>query len=171
MVAATLICGLILIGLAAGQLGLRLNLTSSMPLGLWRVAAPPERPLRGMIVILCIDDSAITAMALQRRYIEPGSCPTGGEPMLKPVAAVTGDIVDVAASGITINGELLPNTAHLAHDPAGRDLPAQPSGPHEVPINSVWTLSGQTPFSFDSRYYGPVSIHNIVGIAKPFLVW
>jgi conjugative transfer signal peptidase TraF len=171
VIAATLIVGFILIGHAGSQLGLRLNFTPSMPLGLWRVAAPPARPLRGMIVILCIDDAAIAAMALQRGYIGPGSCATGVEPLLKPIAAVAGDIVGVTATGITINGEPLPNTAPLSHDHAGRDLPAQPTGQHEVATDKVWTLSGHTPLSFDSRYYGEVATRSIIGTATAMLVW
>jgi type IV secretory pathway protease TraF len=44
--------GLLLVG--AGHAGYRLNTTSSMPRGVWRVASAPARLARGMIVIACL---------------------------------------------------------------------------------------------------------------------
>lgn len=164
-------CAEIAVLCAASLAGFRINTSASMPLGLWRVLPPPEPPARGVTVLFCLDDLPTVALALLRGYIAPGPCPNGSEPLLKRITAVAGDIVDVTAAGITVNGEPLPNTAQLERDPAGRDLPAQPAGKYVVGGDHVWLLSDFSPLSFDSRYYGAVPVSSIIGTAHPILVW
>jgi type IV secretory pathway protease TraF len=43
-------------------------------------------------------------------------------PLLKRVVALAGDMVSVSSSGVSINGQLLPNSAPLFDDEAGRPL-------------------------------------------------
>ena len=43
-------------------------------------------------------------------------------PLLKRVVALAGDVVSVSSSGVSINGQLLPNSAPLFDDEAGRPL-------------------------------------------------
>jgi type IV secretory pathway protease TraF len=38
-----------------------------------------------------------------------------------------------------------------------------------VPPGQVWLLSGHDSRSFDSRYFGPVPVANVQGVARP--VW
>jgi type IV secretory pathway protease TraF len=58
-------------------------------------------------------------LALQRGYVGPGTCPSASEPLLKTIAAVSGDVVRVTDAGIVVNGELLPHSTALAHDGRG----------------------------------------------------
>jgi conjugative transfer signal peptidase TraF len=159
----------IMLGLmAAGSAGYRVNMTASMPLGLWRVTPAPPQITRGMIVVYCLEDRPTAEMALQRGYISPGRCPSGTEPLFKPVVAIPGDVVTVTPSGISVNGSLLTSSSPLTADPAGRPL-AGALGEFQVSPGEVWVLSHYSMLSFDSRYSGPVRTDNITGVASPVL--
>ena len=154
----------ILAGLAcAGAAGLRFNTTPSMPVGIWRVT-PRGEIARGAIVTAC------PAAREARRYLRPGDCPLGVEPLVKPVAAVAGDVVTVSSAGVAVNGLPVAHTAQLARDSAGRSLQAVPAGRYRVAPGTVWLLSGHDPRSFDSRYFGPVPISAIRAVMRPVLV-
>jgi conjugative transfer signal peptidase TraF len=156
-------------GLVAMQFaGYRINRSASMPQGLWRIALT-DAVHRGDVVILCVPDTAATRQGAGRAYVGRGTCPNGLEPLLKPVIAVAGDIVSISDGGVGVNGLLLPGTRQLLQDSAGRDLIAMPMGEYLVQPGDVWTVSGYSASSWDSRYWGPVPIVNIQGRAVP--VW
>jgi conjugative transfer signal peptidase TraF len=163
--AGTLMLGMVL----AGAAGLRVNATASMPRGLWRVAATDARVERGAIVSVCPPDGAAIREAAQRGYLPAGLCPDGHEPLVKPVAAIAGDLVTINAAGVAVNGEPMADTAPLGEDSAGRPLRPIPPGKYRVPAGAVWLLSGHDPRSFDSRYFGAVPAANIQSVARP--VW
>ena len=154
---------------AAHAAGLRMNLTASMPIGLWRIA-PAHTLARGEIVAVCLPDGSALHLALQRSYIAAGSCPSGAEPLVKPVAAIGGDLAVISETGISVNGAIVPNSAPLAADEAGRPLQRMPAGSYRVASGEVWLLSSHDPRSFDSRYFGAVPIANVQGIACPLWV-
>ena len=52
--------------------------------------------------------------AQARGYIPAGSCPGGSEPLVKPIAAMAGDVVAVSAAGVAVNGQAVQDTAQLA---------------------------------------------------------
>ena len=153
----------------AHEFGLRLNPTASMPVGLWRVSAVDGPLHRGETVSLCLP-TAVSALARQRGYIDGGECPGDYAPLLKPIAAVAGDVVEVGQGGISVNGVQLRDSAALAHDEAGRPLQAVPDGRYVVPTGFVWVISEHNPLSFDSRYFGPVPASNVLGRASPVFV-
>jgi conjugative transfer signal peptidase TraF len=153
----------------AGAAGLRVNASASMPWGLWRVAATEAPFERGEIVSVCPPDGAAIREAARRGYLPAGPCPGGYEPLVKPVAAIAGDLVKITAAGVAVNGEPMADTAQLGEDSAGRPLQPIPAGTYRVPAGAVWLLSGHDPRSFDSRYFGAVPAANIQGIARP--VW
>ncbi len=155
--------------LVAHAAGLRVNATPSMPLGLWRLGPVPGSLRAGEIVVVCPPDSAAFREALDRGYMAHGACPAGYEPLIKPVAAVAGDLVMVAADGVAVNGEPVPGTAPLARDTAGRPLLAVPVGSHRVASGELWLLSGHVRESWDSRYFGAVPAAGVQGVARP--VW
>lgn len=155
-------------GLLAFQAGFRLNTTTSMPVGLWRIA-PPTTLTRGVTVLYCMK-GALVSMALERHYLSAGNCPSGVEPMLKSIIAVPGDVVVLAAAGIAVNGEIQRDSAPLPYDLAGRAMPALPFGEYLVANGKIWLLSKHTTNGFDSRYYGPVAAQDITSIAAPVLV-
>lgn len=148
--------------------GLRLNTSVSMPRGVWRVVPVGAELRRGDVVALCLPGSAARE-ALARGYVAVGGCPDGAEPLVKPVAAIAGDVVRVTPDGITVNGVAFPHTAALAQDSAGRPLQSVPTGIYRAAPDQVWLLSDHDSRSFDSRYFGPVSVKQLIGAAYP--VW
>ena len=82
-------------------------------------------------------------------------------PSALPIVAREGDIVESAAAGISVNGEFLPNTAAQPKDSAGRPMEGRPFGRISVAAGTVWVLSSYNVRSFDSRYFGPVTLTNI----------
>ena len=108
--------------------------------------------------------------ALARGYLQPGACPGGAESVLKPVAAVEGDTVDITLAGVSVNGAALANTAQLDQDSAGRALQPVPPGSYRVAPGEVWLLSSHSPLSWDARYWGPLPAGAVRATARPLLV-
>jgi conjugative transfer signal peptidase TraF len=154
----------------AYQAGLRVNTTPSMPIGLWASGSAHTVLTRGDVVTVCLPGGAVLRQAMQRGYIATGTCPHGAEPLVKPVAAVSGDLVTVSANGIDVNATPIANTAALPRDEAGRVLHPIPAASYRVGPEDVWLLSGHDPRSFDSRYFGAVPVANVLGIAHPLWV-
>lgn len=154
---------------AAWASGLRINATPSMPRGLWQVSGATE-VRRGDAMVVCSPDGGVARLGRQRGYVGAGTCPGGTEPLLKVVAAVAGDAVAVGPAGLAVNGELLADTVPLARDGAGRDLPAWPPGIYTVEPGTAWVTTS-TADSWDSRYWGPVRLADVFGVARPVAVW
>ena len=151
--------------LIAWTAGIRINLSSSLPLGLYRITADVHTPL----VEFCPPEPYGSVAAL-RGFRSAGNCPDGASPLMKPVIASAGDLVDVSnAAGIAVNGSTLPNTTAKTKDSHGRPLSPFPSGRYRVQQGSVWVASSYNPWSFDSRYFGPVPTKIIRRHLKPFL--
>lgn len=162
-------CATTIVGMAAAAWsGVRLNTTPSMPVGLWMVTA--RSMSRDAFVIACLSGPEATE-AEDRGYLGLGSCPGRVEPVVKPVAAVAGDVVTVTPKGISVNGLALSGPAPLAKDGSGRLLQAVPAGTYRVAPGTVWLLSGHDPRSFDSRYFGPVPIAAIRAGVKPLVTF
>ena len=155
----------------AHSAGLRVNESSSLPVGIWRVS-PFDRDLRrGDIVSFCPPGTPAFREAWRRGYLSAGHCEGGYEPLLKPVAAIAGDRVEGTDDGIRVNGRLIPSSKSLNRDGLGRTLPSP--GAHDVIVakGEVWVISSHNSLSFDSRYFGPVPISSIVGLARPLFVF
>jgi conjugative transfer signal peptidase TraF len=149
--------------------GLRFNFTSSMPLGVYHLAkVSPTAVYREMIVAVCAPASAVE-LGRHRGYLSAGSCSGESEPLLKTVAAVAGDTVTVTTNGIDVNGKLLLNSKPLSLDSSGRPLMPWPSGRYQISPGSIW-LYANDERSWDSRYFGPTPVRNVVGAVAPVLV-
>ena len=146
-----------------GWLGVRFNLSPSLPAGLYVATKMPAR-----LIEFCPAEP-YAALAIQRGYRDEGTCPDGAMPLLKPIVAIGGDSVDISAEGITVNGSLVRNSAPLCVDTKGRTLPAWHFGHYVVAPGTVWVASSYNPRSFDSRYFGPVPISSIRDYVRPLV--
>jgi conjugative transfer signal peptidase TraF len=156
--------------LGAHSAGLRVNESPSLPVGIWRVS-PLDRDLRrGDIVSFCPPDTATFGEAWRRGYLSAGHCEGGYEPLLKPVAAIAGDRVSGTDDGISINGRLIASSKRLNRDGLGRILPSPGARDVIVAKGEVWVISSYNSLSFDSRYFGPIPISRVEGLAQPFFV-
>jgi conjugative transfer signal peptidase TraF len=134
-----------------GVLGLRINTSPSLPMGLYIIT----RESTANLVEFCPAEPFAT-VAILRRYRSPGACRDGGAPLVKPIAARPGDVVELSAAGISVDGVLLSNTAPLSKDSEGRPLNPWPFGRYLVTTGTIWVASTYHSRSFDSRYFGPV---------------
>jgi conjugative transfer signal peptidase TraF len=145
-------------------LGVRINLSPSLPLGLY------VRTSTGTLIEFCPSEP-YASFSLLRGYRDSGTCPDGGAPLLKPIVAAAGDDVDFSTAGLTVNGTPLRNTAPLAVDTKGRSLQHWQFGRGKVASGTVWVASSYNARSFDSRYFGPVAESAIRSRLRPVLTF
>ena len=157
--------GALALALAAAWAGLRLNDSPSMPTGLYIRASSESN---ASLVVFCPADP-FARLSVDRGYRSRGNCPDGAEPLAKPIVARAGDIVELSATGMVVNGRLLPNTPPLATDTAGRPLPHWRFGRYVVAPGTVWVASSYNSRSFDSRYFGPVDASQVRDHVRPLL--
>src|SRR6201996_8112178 len=148
----------------AGAMGIRINASKTLPLGL----SKKTTVFRAALVEFC-PQARYGGFPAGRGYRSLGCCPDGADPLMNPVVAKPGDIVDVSSLGITVNHVLLPNTAPKDKDSKGRPMQPWPFGQYRVPRGFVWVASSYNPWSFDSRYFGPLPVGIIRWHLKPLL--
>src|SRR5712692_11243438 len=99
--------GTLVLALAAAWAGLRFNDSPSMPTGLYvRTSAESRSSL-----VVFYPAEPFARLSVERGYRSRGNCGDGSEPLAKPIVARPGDIVKLSATGMAVNGRLLPNTA------------------------------------------------------------
>ncbi len=141
-------------------LDIRVNATSSMPPGLYRLA--PGSLQRGDLVSLCLNKEPFTSMARKRGYLRAGFCPSGLQPLLKRIAGLPGDRLDVGPEGVAVDGRVQPGSRSLCLDRRGRPLPVSVSlEPGVIPEGFALLLSDGRPGGFDSRYFGLVPLASL----------
>jgi conjugative transfer signal peptidase TraF len=147
--------------------GIRINTSPSLPIGLYRTTSDPNASL----VEFCPAEP-FGSLAFERGYRDRGACPDGATPLLKPVVARPGDVVELSGKGIAVDGNLLSNSAPLPADTKGRPLVPWKFGRYTVQSGDVWVASSYNRRSFDSRYFGPVPVSSIRGHLLPlFTAW
>jgi conjugative transfer signal peptidase TraF len=138
--------------------GFRQNLTESQPPGIYRMTSNPADPL----VSFCPTGAASEITTTRQYRAKAWGCPDGHAPMLKPIAARSGDTVLLSKAGISVNGTLLPNTRRYQQDNLHRPLFPLPDGTYIVKPGTLWVLSSYNQLSYDSRYFGPISTAQVI---------
>jgi conjugative transfer signal peptidase TraF len=139
--------------------GLRLNLTGSLPVGLYLVTR--AAPDRGALVLVCLP-VAVAAFAKVRGYVpQGGSCPDGLVPVGKRVFALPGDTVTVTPTGLFVDATRALNSRPLDVDHQGRPLPRLAAGRYVVRPGTLWIVSSYSRLSFDSRYFGAIETASV----------
>ena len=148
-------------------LGIRINVTASIPLGLY--IRSDSKPAPGLIAEFC---PVGMSQAESERYRGFGlACPDRNMPLMKPIVAVSGDQVTFAATGISVNGRLIPNTAPRKLDGQGRPIRSWPGGDYTVEPGKVVVASDYHPGSYDSRYFGPIAVADLRLNLRPLWVF
>jgi conjugative transfer signal peptidase TraF len=104
----------------------------------------------------------IARIADERRYL-PKSIP-----LLKQVAAVAGDRVCEPQGVVRVNDVVMARS--LLRDGAGRPLSAW-DGCRALGDQELFLIGLSDAASFDSRYYGPVTVESVIGVAVPLWTW
>ncbi|MDH6298699.1 conjugative transfer signal peptidase TraF [Agrobacterium fabrum] len=147
--------------------GYRLNLTPSEPLGLWRIEELQRKVAIGDLVFLCPPMTATFTEAWRRGYLRRGLCAGGFAPLIKTVAALPEQHVDIT-DHVLIDGRPVPSSSVRDRDGEGRVLLPDPGGvvpPHHLFLHSPFASS------YDSRYFGPVPDSGLLGLARPVFIF
>ncbi len=134
------------------------NVSASAPVGLYAVgdAAPLAR---GDMVIARVPGE-FRMMAARRHYLP------ANVPLVKRVAAASGDEVCAIGARVMVNGQLV--ARRLDRDGAGRPMPWW-SGCAELRPGEFFLLMTDSAASLDGRYFGVTGAGDIVGKAR--LLW
>jgi len=153
----------------AARVYLRINMTDSLPRGIYLIAPVPRNGAgRGELVVAC-PPRLYAEVGRTRGYLLSGSCPGDVAPVLKFVAAGGGDIVHLSSEGLSVNGKLLPHTALLHADRRGNVPRHVAFATYRVPTDEIWLFTPKDN-GYDSRYFGPVSVANVLNVATPLLI-
>ena len=160
-----LICVLLTVLFVGGLVGYRINLTPSEPLGLWRIEALDRPVVVSDRVFICPPRTDSMRLARTRGYLRGGLCPGDYAPLIKTVAAISGQRV-VVGRDVSIDGATLDHSVLSAKDGRGRALVPFDGG--VVPSGDIF-LHSDFIGSYDSRYFGPIPASGILGLAEE--VW
>lgn len=151
---STCVLGGLVLTLVVSTRWVRVNVSPSVPFGLYHLTAL-DSPLRpGTLVVLPVPD--VMRPWWREWWV----------PLLKPVAAVGGDVVCVEQGWLRVGGDWLGPVLAEAH---GKLLPHW-EGCHVVPEDHVF-LASDAPHSLDSRYFNSVPISQLTAAAVPLLTW
>ena len=160
---------LLLLGIACYAVGVRVNTTGSIPVGLYRTSGKPAQ--KGDYVMICPPPLGVFDLAMERGYLRAGFCPGGYGYLMKRILAAKDDTVTVADDGVRVNGLLLPYSAPLKIDRAGRPLPRYQADSYTLNEHQVLLMTDRNLFSFDGRYFGPINRSQIKSVVIPIITW
>ncbi|HAU0665193.1 TPA: conjugative transfer signal peptidase TraF [Legionella pneumophila] len=165
---STLLIGLIAVGALFHAMGFRINLTESIPIGLYRIDS--KASIKNSYVIFCPDDRESFRLARNRGYIDHGLYCNGYGYLMKKVVAISGDILSVTNEGVFVNQILTPYSKPKLQDGMKRSLPHWQVMNYQLQKDEVMTMTSQSEWSFDGRYYGLVHTGQIKGMITPIWV-
>lgn len=134
------------------------NATASVPTGLYAIRGKRSLHVGERVAIEPPPD-------LRSLLAERGYLPTG-VPLLKRIAAVSGQRVCRFGHGVTIDGEFV--GVARARDSLGRTLPAW-FGCRTLRAGELFLMNPAASDSFDGRYFGVLRMADVIGRAVP--VW
>lgn len=135
------------------------NASASAPVGLYGVS-PGAHIARGDMVIAWAPP-AMRRLAAQRHYLPLNV------PLVKRVAAVSGDRVCALGDSVSVNGRTV--AVRRQRDGAGRTMPSW-NGCVRLEGGALFLLMTATPGSFDGRYFGITMPGDVIGKATPLWV-
>ena len=146
--------------------GIWVNLTSSMPQGVYK--SNDDKIQRNDYVLSCLPYD-IAPLAKDRGYVGYGQCPANSGLIGKKMLGLPGDLARIDQDGITINGVLLPGTAPKRFDRQGNSLP-------KIRIDrnlgaDEYIIATNKPQSYDSRYFGPVHSEDLKQKIEPLYLF
>lgn len=134
------------------------NATASVPTGLYAI--------RGKASLHVGERVAIEPPSELRRLLAERSYLPTGVPLIKRIAAVSGQRVCRFGHGVTIDGTFV--GAARARDRIGRPLPDW-FGCQTLRSGELFVMNPAEPDSFDGRYFGVLRVADVIGRATP--VW
>lgn len=162
-----LVFSLFLISLLSG---LRFNFSHSFPPGIYFMTSEAW-PKKGDLISFCPPRTRAFALAKERGYLPGGVCPGDYRPLMKKIAAVSGDILSINSDGVFVNGVFQKNSRPFEQDLQGQKMPNASLNHYTIPKGKVLLLSDYNALSFDGRYFGLVDESSIRGILRPIITF
>lgn len=134
------------------------NASASVPTGLYLIRDKQSLHVSERVAIAPPPE-------LRRLLAERGYLPLG-VPLLKRVAALPGQRICRFSNGVTIDGALV--GVARDRDRGGRALPAW-FGCRRIAPGELFVMNPAVPDSFDGRYFGVLSLRDVIGRATP--IW
>lgn len=149
--------GLVLLALSVAPRVPRLlyNPSPSAPVG-WYVVKPKPSYEAGDLVAVRLPQKAAN-LAIRRGYLPENV------PIIKIIAAGPGGLFCVREKTLSVQPDW--QVPILSIDGQMREMPVLPDGCEGLNAGEYLVLSDRVSHSFDSRYFGPVSERDILGIA------
>lgn len=136
------------------------NPSDSVPRGWYRIGPPDSLHVGGIVLARLPADTA--ALAARRGYLPERI------PLLKRIGAMSPQQVCIEKHIVRIDGVVV--TGVRATDGRGRPLPAWQQC-RRLHDGELFLLNATNPASFDSRYFGPVTVSAVIGSAQPLWTW
>lgn len=131
------------------------NPSPSAPIGWYRIE-PNRAAFRDDLVAAYAPREA-SRFAIERQYLPPDI------PLIKTVWAVAGE--QVCHKNGAVHVDRRPTLIVLSHDSLGRPLPSR-DGCYHLSKGEVFLVSTDVQTSFDSRYFGPVQVSDVLGSVR-----
>jgi conjugative transfer signal peptidase TraF len=132
------------------------NASASVPVGLYRMRSVAAPKVGDLVAVL--PPEQLAGLLAERHYLPRGV------PMLKHVAATSGQRVCRIGTRITVDGKHLGDA--LERDHLGRALPLW-KGCRALARGDIFLMNPDVPDSFDGRYFGPLPVSTITGRLTP----
>jgi conjugative transfer signal peptidase TraF len=132
------------------------NPTPSAPPGLYTVSLPSQLRVGDMVIVAV--PPAYRQLVVARHYIGIGV------PLLKRIVGLDGDLVCEHDGAVAVDGRPLAHA--LPSDGRGRLMPVW-EGCRRLASGEFFALMDRSPYSLDSRYFGPLPTALILGKASP----
>ena len=132
------------------------NGSASVPIGFYGIESGDQLAVTNLVVAL--PPNSLASFLAERGYVPLGV------PLIKRILALRGQSVCRNELVISVDGITMGNA--LAGDRRGRPLPVW-QGCRTIAQDEVFLMNWDEPASLDGRYFGPISLHTIIGRAKP----
>ena len=149
--------------------GFRLNHSTSYPPGIYQLIDSGKTYTKGDLILFCPPENESVKIAIERRYLEPGLCQSGSEPIIKRIVGQAGDQVTLT-DVIKIKGRKLEFAKVLKQDSNNRPLSRMNN--QIIPSGYFYVHSEHAPkASYDSRYFGLIKENQIIGHIKEVYIF
>jgi conjugative transfer signal peptidase TraF len=146
-----------------------INLTNSYPIGIYKSLKDNSKFNKDDLVIFCPPDNEIFKNAKELGYLKNGFCPGGYIKMMKKIAAVPGDKIQIA-NYVYVNNVKQVNSQVFYEDSKGNKLP-KINKSFVLENDEYLLLSDYAIRSFDGRYFGPIKKNRIEKKMKAILIF
>jgi conjugative transfer signal peptidase TraF len=136
------------------------NASASVPVGLYRVRSAEALHLGDVVAV--VPPEPLARFLAARGYLP------AGVPLLKPVAALAGQIVCRRGGTVTVDGVAIGEAQD--RDRRGHHLPVW-QGCRDLGGDEIFLMNPHAADSLDGRYFGPVPRASVLGRAVPLWTW